>query len=144
MAASTTRALERLLEQGVEAVAICFLWSFKNAGHERRMKEIVQARAPGLFVTASSDLVPKWGEYERTTASVLNAYIGPLTSAYLANIDQSLTGMGYAHPLQITSCAGGAVSVAGGSFRAVRTRFERNAATLSRLSGQTSYQETAR
>ncbi|MFC3230586.1 hydantoinase/oxoprolinase family protein [Marinibaculum pumilum] len=112
--AEAKAALERLLAQGVEAVAICFLWSFKNAEHERRMKAIVQARAPELFVTASSDLVPKWGEYERTTASVLNAYIGPLTSAYLANIDQSLTGMGYAHPLQITSCAGGAVSVATG------------------------------
>lgn len=107
-------ALERLLAQGVEAVAICFLWSFKNPAHEQRMRAIVQERAPGLFVTASSDLVPKWGEYERTTASVLNAYIGPVTSAYLARIDRSLTELGYGHPLQITSCAGGAVSVAKG------------------------------
>lgn len=112
--AEAVAALDRLLAQGVESLAICFLWSFKNSAHERRMLEIVRARAPGMFVTASSDLVPKWGEYERTTASVLNAYIGPLTSAYLANIDRSLTAMGYAHPLQITSCAGGAVSVATG------------------------------
>lgn len=112
--AAAEAALERLLAAGVEAIAICFLWSFKNPEHERRMLEIVRRRAPDLFVTASSDLVPKWGEYERTTASVLNAYIGPVTSRYLARIDRSLNELGYRHPLQITSCAGGAVSVAKG------------------------------
>jgi len=56
--------------------------------------------------------VPKWGEYERTTATVLNAYVGPATASYLKSIDERLQGLGYRAPLQITQCAGGTISVA--------------------------------
>jgi len=67
--------------------------------------------APGLFVTCSCDLVPKWGEYERSTAVALNAYIGPLVAGYLANLDRELKSRGYRQPLQITQCGGGTISV---------------------------------
>lgn len=107
-----TGAVRRLLERGVEAIAICFLWSFKYPRHEARVKEIVQALAPDVFVTCSHELVPKWGEYERTTAVALNAYIGPVTSGYIRAIDRTLAELGYAHPLQMTQCAGGTISAA--------------------------------
>ena len=110
--AETEAAVDRLLAEGAKAIAICFLWSFKNPEHERRVKAIVQQRAPGMFVTCSSELVPKWGEYERTTATVLNAYVGPATASYLRNIDERLQALGYRAPLQITQCAGGTISVA--------------------------------
>jgi len=105
-------AVRRLLERGVDAIAVCFLWSFKYPHHEARVKEIVQARAPDVFVTCSHELTPKWGEYERTTAVALNAYIGPVTSGYVRAIDRTLAALGYAHPLQMTQCGGGTISAA--------------------------------
>ena len=104
-------AVDRLVAAGVNAIAVCFLWSFKHPAHEQRVREIIAERAPDLFVTCSSDLVPKWGEYERTTAVALNAYIGPLTSGYLSRLDGKLRELGYQHPLQITQCGGGTISV---------------------------------
>ena len=105
------QAIRRLVDKGVKAIAICFLWSFRHPAHERRVKALAQEIAPDLFVTCSADLVPKWGEYERVTAVALNGYIGPLTSGYLRNLDRRLKAHGYAHPLQITQCGGGTISV---------------------------------
>ena len=106
------QAIRRLVADGAEALAICFLWSFLAPEHEQRVKAMVERIAPGLFVTCSSELVPKWGEYERTAAVALNAYIGPLVTGYLARMDRRTTDLGYDHPLQITQCAGGTIPVA--------------------------------
>lgn len=104
-------AIRRLLDQGVEAIAICFLWSFLYPAHEHRVRDMVKRLAPDMFVTCSADLVPKWGEYERTTAVAINAYIGPLTAGYLSSLDRRLQSLGYRQPLQITQCGGGTISV---------------------------------
>jgi len=104
-------AIRDLVEAGVEAIAICFLWSFRNPDHELRVKKIVQRLAPSLFVTCSFDIAPKWGEYERVTATALNAYLGPVMSGYLERINQSVKKLGYRHGLQITQCGGGTVPV---------------------------------
>jgi N-methylhydantoinase A len=105
------KAIRKLVDQGCEALAVCFLWSFLAPAHEKRVKEIAAEVAPNLYVTCSHELAPKWGEYERTTAVALNAYIGPLTVNYVTNLDQRLKDMGYRPPLQITQCAGGTISV---------------------------------
>ncbi|HKW38979.1 MAG TPA: hydantoinase/oxoprolinase family protein [Burkholderiales bacterium] len=104
-------AIGRLVAEGVEAIGVCFLWSFKNPAHERRLKEMIRALAPKVFVSCSIDIAPKWGEYERTTATALNAYIGPVMAKYLGNLDRQLKASGYAQPLQITQCGGGSISV---------------------------------
>jgi N-methylhydantoinase A len=104
-------AIRRLLDKGVEAIAICLLWSFLEPVHEHRLRDMVNALAPGCFVTCSADLAPKWGEYERTTATAINAYIGPLTAGYLGNLDRRLSELGYGQGLQITQCGGGTISV---------------------------------
>jgi N-methylhydantoinase A len=106
------RAIHELVAEGVEAIAICFLWSFRNPQHELRVKELVQQIAPAVFVTCSVEIAPKWGEYERVTATALNAYLGPVISGYLARLESTLTGLGYAHGLQIAQCGGGTVPVA--------------------------------
>ncbi len=106
------QAIGELVAEGVEAIAICCLWSFLHTGHEARLRELVEEIAPGLFVTCSHELVPKWGEYERTAAVALNAYIGPITAGYLEKVDQDVAKTGYGAPLQITQCAGGTISVA--------------------------------
>src|SRR5256712_10654168 len=105
-------AIRRLVEHGVEAIGVCFLWSFKAPRHELRVKEMIRDLAPHLFISCSVDIAPKWGEYERMTATVLNAYIGPVMAKYLGNLDRRLKASGYAQPLQITQCAGGSISVA--------------------------------
>ena len=105
-------AIKELLAQGVQAIAICFLWSFRNPVHENRVKALVQKLAPQVFVTTSIDIAPKWGEYERVTATALNAYLGPVMGGYLERLDTSLKNLGYEHGLQITQCGGGTVPVA--------------------------------
>ncbi len=74
----------------VEAVAICFLWSFKNSEHERRAAEIVREELPGIYLSVSSELVPRLGEYERTATTVANAYLGPLIARYMESLEERL------------------------------------------------------
>src|SRR5207237_4743083 len=73
--------------------------------------EMIRDLAPHLFISCSVDIAPRWGEYERMTATVLNAYIGPVMAKYLGNLDRKLKASGYAQPLQITQCAGGSISI---------------------------------
>jgi len=110
--AEAEAAIQELLKDGVQAIAICFLWSFRNPVHENRVKALVQKLAPQIFVTTSIDIAPKWGEYERVTATALNAYLGPVMGGYLERLDTSLKNLGYEHGLQITQCGGGTVPVA--------------------------------
>jgi N-methylhydantoinase A len=105
-------AIRDLLQEGVQAIAVCFLWSFRNPAHENRVRAMVRRLAPGVFVTTSVDIAPKWGEYERVTATALNAYLGPVMGDYLQRLDGSLRRLGYHHGLQITQCGGGTVPVA--------------------------------
>jgi N-methylhydantoinase A len=105
-------AIRDLIAQGVEAIAICFLWSFRNPKHELRVRELVNSVSKDVFVTCSVDIAPKWGEYERVTATALNAYLGPVMSGYLQRLDTSLQKLGYSHGLQIAQCGGGTVPVA--------------------------------
>src|SRR5436190_6483123 len=104
-------AIRSLLAEGVQAIAICFLWSFRNPAHEQRVRTLVENISKDVFVTCSVDIAPKWGEYERVTATALNAYLGPVMSGYLRKLDFSLKDLGYRHGLQITQCGGGTVPV---------------------------------
>jgi len=104
-------AIRALVAEGVQAIAICFLWSFRNPDHELRVKRLVERLAPEVFVTCSVDIAPKWGEYERVTATALNAYLGPVMTGYLQRLDASLQKLGYSHGLQIAQCGGGTVPV---------------------------------
>jgi N-methylhydantoinase A len=105
-------AIRQLVGEGVQAIAICFLWSFRNAKHELRVRELVKAISKDVFVTCSVDIAPRWGEYERVTATALNAYLGPVMTGYLQGLDASLQNLGYSHGLQIAQCGGGTVPVA--------------------------------
>lgn len=105
------QAIIDLRDAGCQALAICCLWSFLEPKHELRIKQLAQELAPDLYVTCSSELAPKWGEYERTTAVALNAYIGPVTVGYVTRLDRQLKATGLKPPLQITQCAGGTITV---------------------------------
>ena len=110
--AALRAALRDLLATGIESLAIAFLWSFRNPAHELRAREIVREEAPDLFVTCSCELVPLLGEYERTVATVMNSYVGPLTSGYVDRIAQRAGEEGLAAPFLLMQCNGGLCSAA--------------------------------
>ena len=76
-------AIQELVADGVEAIAIAFLWGFVNPAHELRVKELVEELAPDVFVSCAHELIAKPGEYERTAAAAINAFIGPSTASYV-------------------------------------------------------------
>lgn len=119
--AAVAAAAEELANRGVDAIAIAFLWSVRNAAHELRAREIVQKHAPKAFVTISSDISKAVGEYERVIATLINAYVGPVTSRYLHEIQSRLDQIGFAGELHIMQCHGGMVPISMGAERPVFT-----------------------
>ena len=85
--------VRRLKDAGVEAVAVCFLFSFLNPEHEARVAEIVREEFPEAFLSASSEVLPQYREYERFSTVCLNAYIGPRVSRYVRRLEQELEAM---------------------------------------------------
>ena len=106
---------ERLREQGVEAIAVSLLWSFLNPGHERQLADWLGEGngdgAPEWFVTASSDLVPVLREYERTSTTVLNAYLTPSVNGYLERMRERLRDAGHRGAIAVMHSAGGLSSI---------------------------------
>jgi N-methylhydantoinase A len=110
-----------LAEAGCEAFAICFLWSTQNPEHEQRARDIVKRVAPDAFVTVSSELSSAVGEYERTVAAVVNAFVGPRTSGYLQKLEERLGELGFRQGLMLMQCNGGMVPLEDGSDRPILT-----------------------
>jgi N-methylhydantoinase A len=106
---SARKAIRRLLDHGVEAIAIALLWSTANNTHERRLRELVNELAPGMFVSISSEVSARVGEYERTIATIVNSLIGPAMRFYLEALEVDLRKHGYKRSLQLMSCAGGLI-----------------------------------
>lgn len=104
------RAVETLLDQGVQAIAVCLLWSFREPRHEQRVAEIVRELAPEVYLTTSSDLAPVLGEYERTATTALNAYLGPHVDRYMTNLQGSLEQRGMSGTLRILDSGGGVIT----------------------------------
>jgi len=103
-------AARHLAADGVDAIAISFLWSIKNPVHEQRAVELVQQALPEMFVTCGSSLVGTIGEYERTTTTVMNAYIGPLMLRYISAIETGAKQRGYEREVLFAQCGGGAIT----------------------------------
>ena len=80
-------AARKLMAQGVEAVAVCFLFAYANPAHEQAAAKIIRDIAPDLYVSLSHQVNPEWREYERTASTVANAYIGPPVSRYLRELE---------------------------------------------------------
>ena len=101
------RAAQELAAEGVESVAICFLFSYLNPAHEDRAAAIVRAEMPGAFVTTSSSLSPQFREFERFTTAALSAFIGPKVGSYVAALDAALKQIGVTGELRIMASNGG-------------------------------------
>jgi N-methylhydantoinase A len=104
-------ASELFKREKIEAVAICFFNSFLSPTHEKRAAELVAQRWAGEWVSVSSEIVPLMGEYERTSTTVINCYVGPIMVRYLRSLDAMLRAHGYRQPLVLMQSNGGIVSL---------------------------------
>jgi N-methylhydantoinase A len=100
-------AIDRLLAEGVEAIAVCLLNSFANPVHERMVKDIIQRRAPGLPCCISFEVLPEIKEYERTSTTVINTYVMPIVARYLASLQEELERLGITAALLLMQSNGG-------------------------------------
>ncbi|HYZ03299.1 MAG TPA: hydantoinase/oxoprolinase family protein [Candidatus Binatia bacterium] len=119
--ADVTSALDELLAEGVEAIAVSLLWSFANDRHERRIRELLDERAPGVFAAFSHEVAPVLGEYERTATTAIAAYVGPIVAGYLERLEARLRAEGLARPMLVMQASGGLTSVPDASRRPVVT-----------------------
>lgn len=107
--ASTAMSLVR--DGGREALAVCFLHSYANPEHERRAGEIIRAALPDVAVSLSIDVAREYREYERTSTTVLDAFIRPVLSQYFGEIEQALRAGGFTGSLHVMRSGGGAMTV---------------------------------
>jgi N-methylhydantoinase A len=104
-------AARALHDAGVEAVAVCFLFSYLNPAHEARAAEIVREEWPECFICTSSGVSPQFREFERFTTALLNAFVGPRLKAYVERLDGGLGDAGLAADLHVM-CSNGGVATA--------------------------------
>jgi len=102
---------ERLALLEIDAVAISFLHSYANPAHERAAGEIVARKLPGVFVTLSSDIVREFREYERTSTTTLNAFVGPRVNRYLGRLETSVRDARFRGKIAIMRSNGGTMSI---------------------------------
>jgi N-methylhydantoinase A len=119
--AEVIEAVDSLLADGVEAIAVSLLWSFVNDSHEQRIKAILAQRAPGVFTAYSHEVAPVLGEYERTATTAITAYVGPKVVGYLEELESRLRADGLAHPLLVMQASGGLTSVLDAASRPIVT-----------------------
>lgn len=113
-------ALDKFEQEGVEAIAICFLHSYANPEHEQRTAEICRDRfGDKVYITTSSEILPISGEYERFSTTVVSAYIGPIVSEYLSTLQRRLAERGFNGSLLIVRSDGMVQSAAHSSRQAV-------------------------
>lgn len=112
-------ACEFFRREGVEAVAISFLWSVLNDGNERRAAEIVREMLPDVYVSVGTEVYPQMREYTRTSTAVTNAYLGPVLRRYVTRIDQYFRDQGAVTPVRYYQSNGGMASLEVMASRAV-------------------------
>ncbi|MBS0987497.1 hydantoinase/oxoprolinase family protein [Acetobacter okinawensis] len=116
------RRVARILrEQKVEAVAVCFLFSYLYPEHEEAVKSILEEEIPGIFVSSSSEVVPVYREYERFSTTVVNAALGPIMQSYLNKLWPRLQNIGVNAPVHLTQSNGGVISLQDAAAFPVRT-----------------------
>lgn len=105
------KVVRELLDLGVESIAVCLLNSFEYPNHELMLQEIIKEEAPHVSVSISFDVLPQIKEYERTSTTVTNAYVKPITEKYLKKLARRLDSIGVQSKLFIMLSSGGITSV---------------------------------
>jgi N-methylhydantoinase A len=105
--ASVLTTGEQLIAAGIEAVAVCLINSYRNPVHEERVEALLRERFPALLVTASYQVLPERKEYERTSTTVVNAYLLSAMRNYFRNLDTGLRKAGIVAPIRVMTSNGG-------------------------------------
>jgi N-methylhydantoinase A len=117
---SVCRAADELAAEGVQAIAVCYLFSFRYPAHEQRTRELIAARHPGILVSLSSEVDPAFREYERTVVTAFDAYMKPAVGRYLDRLAAGLAAAGVTAPLQVMQSRGGLAGIELARQRPVR------------------------
>lgn len=112
-----SRAVSGVVANGVEAIAVCLLHSYANPKHEQRIQAMLAERFPNVHVSVSHEVLREFREYERTSTTVVNAYIAPSTGGYLNRLETGLERMGMRVGPHISSSNGGVMSVSSAAKR---------------------------
>src|SRR5205807_2578321 len=105
-------AIAALQRERVEAVAVCYLHAWRDARHEIATREALSRALPDLYVSLSSEVLPQIKEFERVSTTIVNAYVGPVLSRYLARLEARLAEAGYSGPTLIIQSHGGVAPIA--------------------------------
>lgn len=107
----TRQVVRYLKEQGVQAIAVCTLFSFINPVHEARIEEIIHEEFPEAYVTVSSKLAPEFREFSRMSTTVMNSYLGPIMKRYVNNFRNSIAQLGIPVEPYVTQSNGSIISI---------------------------------
>ena len=118
---SVRTAARKLAGKGVDAVAVCFLYSFLDSGHERAAAAVLADEIGDAFVTVSSDVAPEFREFERLSTTVVNAFLGPVMKRFVTRLDTCLREAGIPVPVHLTQSNGGVIGVETAAAHPVRT-----------------------
>jgi N-methylhydantoinase A len=115
------QAVRTLRDAGIDAVAVCFLYSFLHPGHEATARRILAEEFPGAFVCVSHDVAPEFREFERMSTTVVNAYLGPVMQSYISRLAERLDRLGLKVPPHLTQSNGGVIGFDQAARLPVRT-----------------------
>src|SRR5579864_7968444 len=114
-------AIRALLDDGIRAIAVSLLWSFRNPAHERRIREIIHELDPRVFVSLSSEVSPRIREFARNATTIMSTQIGTGLRDYLSSLEAKLRQRGLAAPLLVMQSNGGAVAAGEAPATAIST-----------------------
>src|SRR5262249_57831481 len=108
--ASVDCAIDAMVASGRETIAVSLLHAYVRPDHERRIREMIAKRMPNISISISSDISPKFREYERTNTTVTNAYVKPIVDRYLGHLEGALLERGISKDLFVMQSSGGLIS----------------------------------
>ena len=109
---SAVEAARMLARRGINSVAVCLLHSYVNSAHEKAVRDILAREMPGANISISSEVLPEFREYERSSTTALNAYLAPIVSGYLRRLQQAVTSWSNSARLWVMQSNGGVASAA--------------------------------
>lgn len=113
--------IRKIKDEGIEAVAICFVHSYAYPQHELEAREVLSAALPGVSITLSHEIAREWREYERASSAIMNAYIAPIVERYLVSLGDEMKALGVPATLHVMQSSGGVMTVEAARRRPVYT-----------------------
>ena len=105
--------VDELIAAGVKSIGVCFLHSFTNPTHEKAVGQYIRTHHPNIYVSLSCEVMPEIREYERSSATAMNAYVQPITDQYLAHLEKRLRALGFGGAIHIMISSGRLTTIEG-------------------------------